>query len=57
MDPASQIQILDKAGCISLHNYILVLVLFDFVVIRGRFTIRKLNPGHFSCITIQHKYL
>ena len=27
------------------------------VVIRGRFTVRKLNPGHFSCITVQHKCL
>ena len=27
------------------------------VVIRGRFTVRKLNPGHFPCITVQHKRL
>ena len=27
------------------------------VVIRGHFTVRKLNPGHFSCITVQHKCL
>ena len=27
------------------------------VVFRGRFTVRKLNPGHFSCFTVQYKCL